>query len=348
MSAPAKRKVTLKDVALEAGVSHQLVSCIFSGKQSTNRCGEATRARVLATAEKLGFRPDIRARGLRAGRSFLVGVMVHSHSHWLQSDLLRGIQKNLEADDIMPVLLTHENPEEESRHLGLMLNRQVDAVLVFTTAEPALVARYAELSRGGLPVVEINNNSLAGVGIPYVIGDMYGSGYMAARRLIETGRRNIALLTHERHTLNLDAREHREGYEKALAEAGLKPRVIAHSLKHYVYGGTHSWYNCLDEVADEIFDAGNRPDGIVCYTSVHAFRVAELAAERGVSIVRDMGLVGIHDLPICLISRPSLTALQPDFFAMGDAAANTVRELLDGKKAENRRIAATLVIRDSA
>lgn len=348
MSAHAKRKITLKDVAREAGVSPQLVSGVFSGKPSTIRCGEETRVRVLAIAEKLGFRPDIRARGLRAGRSFLVGVMVHAHSHWLQSDLLRGIQRNLEADDITPLLLTHATPEEEEKHLGLMLDRHVDAVLVNTSGGPTLSDRYAGLAHGGLPVVQLIDNSLSDAGIPYVIEDMHASGYMAARRLIETGRRNIALLTHERHTLNRDAIEHREGYERALAEAGLKPRVIAHSLKHFVYGETHSWYDCVGEVADAIFDARHRPDGIVCYTSAHAFRVAELAAERGVSIGRDMGLVGHHDMPICRISRPPLTSLCPDYLAMGDAAANIVRELMDGKKPESRRIAPTLVVRASA
>jgi len=337
------KKITGRDVARVAGVSAQVVSAVFGRQAGNTRFSEAAKARVLAAAEELGFQPCMLGRSLRANRSFLVGVLDWDDHAWMTPSLLRGIQCGLREAGLTPLFLSQADEAEEAENLHALRRRQVDAFIVVPRQrEPA----YLELKNSGIPVVEIFNNILAGDGIPHTCQDMTSVGYMATRHLIGLGHRDIALLTHCRYRENWDARDHWLGYCRALAEAGLPERVVAHSLDRFVLGKVGSWHACTAEVEEKMLGR-KRPTAAVCYDCWHAVYLIEAAARRRLRMPEALSLVGYHDWDICETITPAITTLEIDPLAMGHAAARQVVGLLTGRPVDNIQIPPRFIERTS-
>jgi LacI family transcriptional regulator len=337
-------KITIKDVAKEAGVSYQLVSAVLGGRESTIRFSAATKAKVLAAAARLGFRPSILARSFQANRSFLVGILVCHEQNFLLSDLIRGIQETLQPEGITPLFLSHKTPAEEATNLHLLQERRVDAVI--TNSYGGDPETYARLVKAGVPVVELFNYQFAKLGIPHVRQDMAAVGYEATRHLLELGHRRIALLTHERYKKHFDADDQWRGYCQALKEAGLKPQVFTHSLACYMPGRVLYWYHGAKEIADQVLGP-QRPTAIVCYDCAHVQALIEEADPRGIRVPKDLSLVGYQDWDICETTTPRITTLLVDPFKMGQAAAATILAQLRGETAGNTLVKPDFIHRAS-
>lgn len=338
------KKLTIKDVAQAAGVSYQLVSAVLGGRESTIRFSEATKAKVLAAAESLGFRPNILARSFQANRSFLVGLLACHENNFLFSDLVRGVQESLAAAGMTPLFLSHKTPAEELANLHLLQERRVDAIITSSYGQDA--GAYAKLVQAGLPVVELFNFRFAKLGIPCVRQDMVAAGEMATRHLLGLGHRRIALLTHERYRQNFDAADQWRGYREALKGFGLKPKVFAHSLACYQPGRVLYWYHGAKEIAGEVLGS-QRPTAIVCYDCAHVQALVEEARHQDIRIPADLSLVGYQDWDICETTSPRITTLRVDPFKMGQSAAAAVLAQLRGDTISSTLVKPDFILRDS-
>lgn len=178
---PMQKKITLQDVAKAAGVSHQLVSAVLSGRESTIRYSQATKAKVEAAAKRMGFNHCILAQSFKANRSFLVGVMIPRFQNHVQDDLLIGLQDVLVPHGLTPLFLSYQTADEEEAALRIFLQRQVDAVVV-SSQNPSLPA-YVRLAETEIPAVEVFNRLMAQTGTPSVIQDMEKNGYEGTRQI---------------------------------------------------------------------------------------------------------------------------------------------------------------------
>ncbi len=349
-------KVTLQDVAQEAGVSNPLVSAILSGRRSTVCYSDKTKAKVEAAARRMGFRHCILAQSFRANRSFFVGVLQPTVYHWFSAHLLRGIQQELALAGLTPIFLSQADGKEEEKNLDVLEGRQVEAILTGTMGQCS--SRYGALVKAGIPVIQIQDDVLAKVGVPHIKCDYDMAGYEAARHLIGLGHRRIALLTHTQYKANWDAHDQWHGYGRAMREAGLKPMVVAHGLDRFVVGDRYSFYHCVEEVMDALLgpvDAPKRkalagpdlPTGVVCYASGQALALLDGARARGIRVPEDFSVVGFLDLGNRNITTPALTTVDVNAFELGRAAARAAMDLLAKKPADLRAISPHFILRGS-
>ncbi len=209
------RTLTLRDVSEASGVSEMTVSRVLRNRGDVS---DATRQRVLAAAKRLGYVPNKIAGALASQRVNLVTVIIPSLSNLVFPEVLSGISETLEDTGLQPVVgVTNYSPQREEAVLYEMLSWRPSGVIV-AGLEHTETAR-AMLANAGIPIVEIMDSD--GQAIDSVVGISHRrAGQEMARAIVAAGYRRIGFLG---TTMPDDhrARKRLEGFEAALADAGL-------------------------------------------------------------------------------------------------------------------------------
>lgn len=213
---PPRRPLTLRDVSEASGVSEMTVSRVL---RQRGEVSEATRARVMEAARRLGYVPNRIAGGLASQRVNLVAVIVPSLGNLVFPDVLSAASATLEAAGLQPVVgVTGYDPAREERVLYDMLSWRPSGVIL-AGLEHSEAAR-AMLRAAGVPVVEIMDSD--GEAVDSVVGISHQrAGRRIAEAILAAGYRRIAFLG-----TNMPgdhrARKRMQGFEAALAEAGVR------------------------------------------------------------------------------------------------------------------------------
>lgn len=212
---PKRRTLTLRDVSEASGVSEMTVSRVLRNRGEVS---VATRARVLEAAKALGYVPNRIAGGLASQRVNLVGVIIPSLSNMVFPEVLRGISDELEGTGLQPVVgVTNYLPEREDRVIYEMLSWRPSGLIV-AGIEHSDAAR-AMLANAGVPVVEIMD--VDGTPVDSMVGISHlRAGREMAKAILTAGYRRIAFLGTQMPN-DHRARKRMQGFEAALAEAGL-------------------------------------------------------------------------------------------------------------------------------
>ncbi len=328
-----RNRVSIKDIAEQAGVSHSTVSRALQG---TGRMSEETRARILELAEEMGYTPDALAQSLVRGRTRTVGVVVTTIADPFVAGIVAGIEE-VAGQAGYTVLLgaSHSNPEREIRVVDNLRQRRVDAVIVTASR---VGDHYSEhLQRFGAPIVLVNN-MVKGEYLYAITCDQTDGAFQATFYLLQLGHRRIAYI-------GSAARQHSSrmrqlGYETALAQAGLRVDsrlIVAPEGVRDVEVGRAA-LKMLWPL---------RPTAILAYNDLTAIGVMMAAREMGVRIPVDISLVGFDDIDVTEFVTPPLTTVHQPREAMGRAAMQMALDLLQDKAIQNRTLVCELVVRDS-
>ncbi len=212
----SRRTLTLRDVSEASGVSEMTVSRVLRERGDVS---EATRARVLEAARRLGYVPNKIAGSLASSRVNLVAVIVPSISNLVFPEVLTGISEVLDNTALQPVVgFTGYMPEREEKVLYEMLSWRPSGIIV-AGLEHSQASR-AMLANAAIPVVEIMDTD--GEAIDAVVGISHRrAGREMANAIVEQGYRRIAFLG-TGMPLDHRARKRFEGFTEALAKAGLE------------------------------------------------------------------------------------------------------------------------------
>lgn len=334
-------KVSIRDVAAEAGVSPTTVSHALNEVGSA-RISEQTRQRVRETAERLGYRPSRVARALRTQRTQLVGFLTdHVASSPNAGAMIVGAQQVLSRRDMTLLLLNSGgSAEEEDRHGETLAQQQVDGVLI----APMFHRRVRiPQSISHLPIVVANGEACNSDRLAVAPDEELG-GFTAVKLLIDAGHRRIGFA---QHCDDLPATHGRlAGYRRALAEAGIDfdPDYVALNETD-VIGGYES--------ALRLLNLNRPPTAIFCFNDRTAMGVYRAVGERGLKIPDDVSVVGFDNHPSIADGLfPGLTSMELPHLEMGKLAAERLLRILDDPSAAEREIATQLVacpavIRDS-
>ena len=227
------KKVTIRDVAREAGVSVTLVSFIMNakmGKDGRLDCpvNPDTAERVLQVAKRLGYRRNNAAASLRSGRSHSIAVIVSDIANPFFAEICRNIE-NIAYKDGFTVIFasSEENPQKLAHLVETMVGYNVEGLIV----APCLGAEAA-LARAlsiGIPTVLIDRN-MPGEEFGRVLVDNVDAGKMAAKYLIHQGFGKIEMISYKSGVTSLTDRE--SGYAMAMEEAGLKDDIRLHKIEY--------------------------------------------------------------------------------------------------------------------
>jgi LacI family transcriptional regulator len=330
--------VTIRDVARVAKVHPGTVSRALN-EQTRALVNPQTAARVLRAADKLGYRPNRIARGLKTSRSHTIGVLIPDITNPLFPPILRGIEDRLDEEGYTSLIVNTDNdPERERIYLEAMRGRQVDG---FISATARLDRELlADLAGAGTPLVLINR-SLEDGSVPAVtVDDRRGIG-LAVQHVAALGHKQIGHVAGPQN-LSTGHRRH-QGFTDAMREAGLKV------TKKHVRFTSYFTEEEGAKACGELLDAAPELTAIVAANDLVAIGCYDALAERGLRCPQDISIAGFNDMPFVEKLRPALTTVRVPQREIGKVAADLLLEQLgDGQeKATEILLEPTLIVRDS-
>ena len=333
-----QKTIGIRDVAREAGVSVTTVSHILNNKASA-RASDETRARVRATAARLGYGPNRMARSLRMQRSEMIGLLSEDIATTPHAGrIILGAQDAARAEGLTIVLInTTQTQTDTDRDIAALLRQQVDGILYATMYHRALELPE-QLSE--IPTVLIDVEDLSGR-LTGVVPDEIGGARNAVQELIDHGHRRIGFVT------NIEdvpaTRGRLAGYRETLEASGI---AFDGSLVAARASETQGGY----EAALEVLSTEGPPTALFCYNDRMAMGAYRAAAELGLRIPADLSVVGFDNQEIVADGLfPSLTTVALPHYEMGQWAMKRLVGVLNDREdpAEPAVLPCPLVRRES-
>ena len=311
------KQASMSDVARAAGVSVTTASRALSG---AGRVSAETRARVIETAERLQFQPDMLARSFVTGKSFMVGVIAENAHGRFSMPLLVGAANHLGRENIAAVTLdAHGTPRVLADYLKRMRSRRIDGVLVVgDDPNRASLVLSTEFS---VPVVFACSSSTPET--DYIVTPHNrGAGRTAAEHLLGLGRRHIAHVTASVGEPAVAARA--SGFSETLEAAG-RPLALGGPL----YG---SYLKGWGRTSAERIIASREPvDAIFAANDEIAMGLFATFHRHGIRVPDDIAIVG-YDNRLSGVIRPdiALTTFDPQLKEVGERAAARLLAVIGG------------------
>ncbi len=325
-------RVTIKDVARTAGVSASAVSRVFTEGASASA---ETRAKVLAAAEGLGYRPNALARGLVGDRTNLIALVMGRTRNIFDSLLLDTLAESLARRDrrlLVSPMLGNDSVDE-----GLMsaLDYQADAVVVAAGTAPLEISERC--TRLGVPIIMMGR-VIEASGVDCILGDNRDGARQAADLLVATGCRRIAYLGRG-HGAYSD-RERRDGLKEALAGHGFELAGEARVNMEEDHGFA---------AAVALLSRRNRPDAVFCGNDIIAFGVIEAAQALGIRIPDELSVIGFDNLPLADWPSYRLTTVDYPIADTVEAVVERLEQRLatPGLHPIVKRVPTRLVVRET-
>lgn len=325
-------RVSIKDIAKAAGVSHSTVSRALA---DSPLIAARTRARIHRIAQKRGYAPNAIARSLVTRQTRAIGVVVTSIADPFIADVVRGIERvALEQGYRVFLGTSHDVPSREVSLVKALREWNVDGVIV---ASSRMGGQYQPLLEAlGAPIVLINHQSATGGhSIHSVAVDDVLGGELATQHLIERGHRAIAYLGGPADRLS--NRERFKGYRRALAQAKI-PFNAALTLP----GNGHIESG---EPVTQLLDL--KPTAIFCYNDMTALGTLHALRKCGMTVPRDVSLVGYDDIALAAYTNPPLTTVRQPKDELGSQAMHMLLNLLNDAPVVNVKLSVELVVRES-
>ena len=317
------------------GLSYATVSRALSGHPRVN---PETRARIIKTAEEMGYSPNFHARTLVKRKSNLIGLLVYDFSNTFYTELTRVIQEVAEELGYRVIQAnTDDIPEKTKSLIEFMLNIGVDGIILASTQlEDEMVEGLIE---NGFPVVMANRRLRKPVGDYVILDNQYGA-YLAVNHLIHLGRRRIAMIKGPDNTST--GEERFQGYLKALRESGLPVEDDLIKSGAFTEKSGYQW-------ARHLMRQTNPPDAIFCGDDDIALGAIRGLDETGFSVPGDVAVVGFDDGKISSHPRIQLTTVSQDVQRMGLLVTEIIARRIEGAPKEYDQIILqpNLVIRQS-
>jgi LacI family transcriptional regulator len=298
-----------------------------------------TAERVLRAAERLGYRPNPIARGLKTNRSFTVGVVIPDLTNPLFPPIVRGIEDRLtEAGYTALIVNTDNDADRERTQIAAMRARQVDGFIAATARLDHEL--LAEAGAGGTPLVLVNRSFEDG-SVPAVTVDDREGIRLAVEHVAALGHRRIGHLAGPQNV----STGHRRylGFLEAMRTAGLE-----------VPAGYVSFTAALTEsegtrASAELLKLQPRVTAVVAGNDRLAIGCYDTLAAHGLSCPEDVSIVGFNDMPFVDRLRPPLTTVRVPQREIGTVAADLLLQQLSDPSQPAREILLepALVIRAS-
>jgi DNA-binding LacI/PurR family transcriptional regulator len=296
--------ITLKEVALRAGVSRSAVSRTFTQGASVSA---RTRAKVEKAALDLGYTPNALASSLTTGRTKLIGLIANNFRNPLILEVFDLFTRRLQDRGLRPLLVNLTDATDPASSVRMLRQYSVDGVIVASSTLPSSFA--GSFKAAGLPVVHAFGRASALPDVHIVGIDNIACGHMAADALVRRGHRRVAFLGGPAAATSTQDRA--AGFMDALSR---HPGVTA----------------SVSYAADYTFDAGRAAmarllaagpaEAYFCGDDLLAVGAMAAIAEAGLSVPDDIGLIGLNDMEMAGWQTIRLTTIRQPVADIIDAA----------------------------
>lgn len=303
--APRPRPATISDVAAHCGVA---ISTVSRALTRPGRVREATRLRIVAAADELGYQPNPRARSLLSGRTDTIALLIPDITNPFFFDIIRGIQGQSAAAGYALLLVdTEESIEVEARNLA-RLQKSVDGlILAAARLDDDALARPSDV-----PLVALNRNT---PGVPTVVIDSAHGTVQAIEHLASLGHRTLAYASGPASSWSNGQRW--RAVRTTAQRLGLTARRLGPFTPTQSAGAA---------AADAAVNSG--ATAVLTFNDLVAIGVLQRLKERGVRVPLDMSVVGCDDIFGADFCHPALTTLTAPIERAGRVATDMLLDLL--------------------
>ena len=335
-----KKEVTIYDIAQRLDLSSATVSRALQDNPAINK---NTRKKIQETARELGYRHNNFASNLRKQKTNTIGVIVHELNSNFITSVLAGIEKvTTEAGYDLIIAHSSESYKKEAANALNLFHKRVDGLIASLAFDTKGLDHFKPLEEKGIPIVFFDRVEERSETTKVII-DNYKCGYQATQHLVEQGCKRIVLVTANLKR-NVYAQRHK-GYMEALFDNGIpyeKELVLIKDLSE----------QCGVEAAREIVKMKPMPDGAFITNDFSAAVCMQTLKEFGISIPRDIAIVGFNNDAISKIVEPQLTTIHYPGIDMGEIAARNLISHLRGlsniKHTQTIVVRSDLIVRQSS
>lgn len=326
MPGAAPKRTTIVDVAKAAKVAVSSASAAINGRPGVS---QATRSRILAVADELGFVPSLRGRSLSSNRAFAVGLVIQRDINVLEEDpffgsFITGIEEVIASRDYALVLqVSHGEQETLERYRKLALNRRVDGVFLneLRVDDP----RVRLLRKLDFPAVAIN--AADDLPVPTVRQHAEGPMRNLTATLVNLGHTRFAHISGPSEFVHSQLRY--KAWRGVLTEAGLDATCVVDG--EFTYRGG-------EEAAHRIMRGPDRPTAVVCASDLMALGFIRGCLDLGLGVPDDVSVTGYDGISMGVHSRPQLTTARTNPRQLASVASEMLLDVIGGVQVANRTI----------
>ncbi len=324
---------TIRDVARQAGVSHQTVSRVINGSQDVL---PETRATVEGVIERLGYRPSAIARSMARGQTHTLACISPNLTDYTFASVIEGAET--EARQYGYFILSSSAADSDAfRELvdELVNHRRVDGLIIIN---PYIDERFKYIPQN-FPVVFVGARS-HGEAISSVCLDDKNVAYEATKHLLSLGHTQIGMVT---GPMKEDCSQDRvKGYRRALAEAGIAPD------ESLIIEG--DWSATSGKEALLALWARNEvPTAVFAHNDRMAMGILRAARDMQIDVPAQLAVIGVDDMPLSSYFDPPLTTMRQDMPMIGQEATRILLENIQKKNVSTQvvKFPAQLIVRQS-
>lgn len=329
--------VTIVDVAREVGVHYSTVSRALD-PATQDRVKESTRQRIIDVANRLGYRPDLVARGLQSGKTGTIGVIAADLGNTFVTPIIHGIAASLDAVGMLPTIA--ESQDDHTRLANIlshMLSRRVDGIV-------ALAARAAdqealEIANQVVPIV-LAGRPLDHTALRQVIHDDERGGRLVAEHLNGLGHRSVAQLRGPDDVANFPRRA--TGFASFVAANDMVEIITPERAERPVLEEGKRLMEHLLETSP------NLPTAVFAHSDNMAVGALSALRQRSLRVPEDVSLVGYNDLPMVGHLTPPLTTVRYQSLDVGRRSGEMMLQVLRGEEPDDVYFEPTLIPRGSS
>lgn len=310
--------VTLKDIAKDLGVS---VITVSKALRDHSDISPETKARVLKRVRELNYRPNLAARALVTGRTYMMGFVIPDLLHTFFSEIVRGLSGALRGSGYtLLVTSSEQDPKLERQAIEQLIARRVDLLLVASTQRTT--ETFKRIGEAQIPYILIDRK-FTDLNAHFVGVNDEEVGRMATQHLIDVGCKRIA---HIGGTGLSPVMGRLEGYRRTLADRGMTadPHLIVNTGRVEELGDAAGY-----EAAKMLLKLSPLPDGIFCYNDPIAFGTTAAVLDAGLRVPEDVAIVGCGNILYDRFLKVPLTSVDQQSMGIGQKAAKLALQLLD-------------------
>jgi len=326
--------VTLKAVAQHVGLTPGTVSAVLNDAPSARSIPQDTKNRIHAAAKELNYRPNFFARTLRNKRTYTIGVIAEEIGDSYGSAIISGIEQHLRKHGYFFLTVAHRHDSELlSQYSRMLSERGVEGIITVDTTvheEPAL------------PTVAVAGHKKV-KGVTNVILDHHRAAVLALTYLKELYHERIAFMIG--NPKSSDSKERWDAICEVAAQMGMKIDCELVGQIESEEATPMLGY----PVAQQLLAKGKPFTALFAYNDISAIGAIRVLQEKGLRVPQDVSVMGFDDVPGAAFYTPSLTTVRQPLNRMGEVAAQSLLERIEGKKEYPSEIAIEpeLVVRES-
>ena len=310
----------MKDIAKDLGLSVVTISKVLRNHPDI---AEETRERVLRRVKELDYQPNLMARSLVTGRSYLIGLIVPDLLHPFFAEVAKALSTVVgERGYSLIISSSEENSELEARELRQLVARRLDAMVIAYSGSNTEI--FVGMERNSVPYVLIDRE-LPGLTANYVGVDDEAIGRIATEHLVEQGCHHVA---HIRGRDNSTGISRFEGYRQTLTHRGLKYSENLVAIASSV--DTNSTRSGA-EAMRILLGRNPRPDGVFVYNDPLAIGAMSAILEAGLRIPEDIAVIGCGNLHYDDSLRMPLSSVDQHSSMIGERTGNILLRLIESK-----------------